>query len=119
MTTLILLIHFFLSAGLIGLILMQRSEGGALGMGGGPGGLMSGRGAASLLTRSTSILAAGFFITSILLTVVSNRGAPTSVLDRVSSPTQSQETAPGDSGVLADGEDAETPVEEPVIPEQE
>lgn len=117
MHTLLLLIHFFLSAGLIGLILLQRSEGGALGMGGGPGGLMSGRGAASLLTRSTSILAAGFFITSILLTVIGNRGAPSSVVDRVSSPTTTQETSPAD--FLSEGEATEDETPEPVIPEQE
>jgi len=87
MNTLILLAHFFISVGLIALILLQRSEGGALGIGGGGGGgLMSGRGAANLLTRATSALAFGFFITSILLTVVTNRGGPSSVADRVNSP---------------------------------
>lgn len=54
------------------LILIQRSEGGALGMGGGPSGLVSARGAGNLLTRATAILAVIFFINSIGLTVVGN-----------------------------------------------
>ncbi len=112
MTTLVLLIHFLICAGLIGLILLQRSEGGALGIGGGgPGGLMSGRGAANLLTRSTSILALGFFITSIALTVLTNRGGPTSVVDRVDMQQPAQEetqTVP-----------AEEQTPQPVIPEGE
>jgi len=114
MKSLILLVHFFLSAGLIGLILMQRSEGGALGIGGGgPGGLMSGRGAANLLTRTTSILAAGFFVTSILLTVVANRGGPGSVVDRVDSPANGQ---PAAAEELVPGEEPEP---EPVIPDDD
>lgn len=63
---------------LVALVLMQRSEGGALGIGGG-GGLMTGRGAANVLTRTTTILAISFFATSIALTVLptlfSDRGA--------------------------------------------
>jgi len=55
-----------------GLILIQRSEGGALGMGGGPSGFMSARGAGNLLTRATGILAFLFFTVSIALTIVGN-----------------------------------------------
>ncbi len=75
MTTVILTIHFLISVALVATVLMQRSEGGALGIGGGPGSLMSGRGAANVLTRATAILGALFFTTSILLTVVPNLGA--------------------------------------------
>lgn len=74
MTTVLLTIHFLISVALVATVLLQRSEGGALGMGGGPGSMMSGRGAASVLTRSTSILGALFFATSIMLTVVPNLG---------------------------------------------
>jgi preprotein translocase subunit SecG len=67
-----------------GLILIQRSEGGALGMGGGPSGFMSARGAGNLLTRLTAIFAVLFFANSIGLTIVGNlTGKPTSVADKV------------------------------------
>lgn len=82
MTTVILIIHLFIALGLVGLVLVQRSEGGALGIGGGGGGLMSGRGAANLLTRMTAFLAAAFFATSILLTVIARQdNAPTSIVN--------------------------------------
>ncbi|MGD2131161.1 MAG: preprotein translocase subunit SecG [Maricaulaceae bacterium] len=71
MHTVVIVIHLFIAIGMIALILLQRSEGGALGMGGGPGGLMSGRSAGNILTRSTQILAVAFFATSIALTVFS------------------------------------------------
>jgi preprotein translocase subunit SecG len=78
-------------------VLLQRSEGGALGIGGGGGaggGLMTGRGAANLLTRSTAILATGFFATSIFLAVLaSGERAPTSVIDQAA-PTQEEPAAP-------------------------
>ena len=65
-------------------ILLQRSEGGALGMGGGPSGFMSARGAGDLLTRITSILAAAFFVLCLLLTVLSGRvHTGSSVVDRL------------------------------------
>lgn len=54
-------------------ILLQRSEGGALGMGGGPSGFMTARGAGDLLTRTTSILAGVFFVLCLLLTLISGR----------------------------------------------
>lgn len=63
----LLVVHALVAAALVGVILMQRSEGGGLGMGGSPGGLMSARGAADFLTRSTSVLATAFISLSILL----------------------------------------------------
>jgi preprotein translocase subunit SecG len=70
MTTVLLVIHFFIAAFLVITILLQKSEGGALsGLGGGTGGLMSARGSANLLTRITSILVAAFFISSILIAI--------------------------------------------------
>jgi preprotein translocase subunit SecG len=74
MFTVVLVLHLMIICVLIGVVLLQRSEGGALsglGGGGGLGGLMSGRGAANVLTRTTAILAAAFFATSILLSVLS------------------------------------------------
>jgi protein translocase SecG subunit len=53
MATVILIIHIMLALGLIAVVLLQRSEGGALGMGGGGGGFMTGRGAGNFLTRGT------------------------------------------------------------------
>ena len=69
MTTVLLVIHLLIAAALVGVVLLQRSEGGALGMGGGPGGMMTGRGAANVLTRLTIGLAAAFFISSIVLAI--------------------------------------------------
>jgi preprotein translocase subunit SecG len=70
MQTVLLIIHLIIALALVGAVLLQRSEGGALGIGGGPGGVMSARGAANFLTRTTAILAAVFFVTSILLTIL-------------------------------------------------
>jgi len=87
MIEIVLVIHLLIAIGLVGVVLLQRSEGGALGMGGGGGGgagLFTARGAGSVLTRATAILAAGFFVTSITLTILSVRKtAPTSVLEKV------------------------------------
>jgi preprotein translocase subunit SecG len=69
---------------LIGVVLLQRSEGGALGMGGGPTGFMTARGAGDLLTRTTWILGGSFFALCLALTVVSGRASSNaSVVDRL------------------------------------
>ena len=84
MTTILLVIHLLIALSLVGVVLLQRSEGGALGGLGGTtmGGMMSGRGTANLLTRSTAILAAAFMAMSLLLAVLaSGARAPTSILD--------------------------------------
>ena len=65
--------HMMIAAAMIGVVLLQRSEGGALGIGGGGGGFMTGRGAANFLTRVTAGLAAAFFVTSLLLSILANR----------------------------------------------
>lgn len=71
MTTVLLVVHFFIAAFLVISILLQRSEGGALsGLGGGSSGLMTARGQANLLTRITSILVAAFFSSSILIAIL-------------------------------------------------
>jgi len=71
MTTLVLVIHLMICVAMVAIILLQRSEGGALGIGGG-GGMMSGRGSGNMLTRVTAYLAAAFFATSIGLTVLAD-----------------------------------------------
>jgi preprotein translocase subunit SecG len=77
MENLLLVIHLIICIVLIGAILLQRSEGGALGIGGSGGGggsLFSARGVGNGLTRLTAILAVGFFVTSIALTILATRG---------------------------------------------
>jgi preprotein translocase subunit SecG len=73
MQTVLLVVQLIIAVALIVVVLLQRSEGGALGMGGGGsglGGLFSPRGAADTLTRTTAILAILFFLTSLGLTVL-------------------------------------------------
>ena len=70
LASILLTVQILIALAMGGLILLQRSEGGALGIGGGPTGLVSARGAGNLLTRATSILAVLFFVNSLLLTVV-------------------------------------------------
>lgn len=97
MLTLVLVIHGLITLALIAVVLVQRSEGGGLGIGGGGGGggLMSSRGAANLLTRTTAILATMFFATSILLAVLSGIGnQPSSILDTDNAPGTSQPAQP-------------------------
>ncbi len=89
MATVVLVIHLFIALALVGVILIQRSEGGGLGIGGGTfGGLTSGRGAANLLTRTTAILAASFIGTSLILAILAGNAtrAPI-VLDRPATTT--------------------------------
>lgn len=84
MENVILVIHLLLALGLIGVVLLQRSEGGGLGIGGGGGGVMSARGAATALSKLTWILAVAFLATSIGLTILSAKNAAdSSVIDRV------------------------------------
>jgi preprotein translocase subunit SecG len=82
--TLLLIFEVLISIMLIIVVLLQRSEGGVLGVGGGPSGFMTARGAGDLMTRTTWILAALFFGVALLLTVLAGRerGAA-SVVDRL------------------------------------
>jgi preprotein translocase subunit SecG len=105
MQTVLIVVHLMVVIGLIVTVLLQRSEGGALGIGGGggTGGLFTGRGQANVLTRATAILGAIFFVTSIALTVLASYGrAPKSIFEGVTPPGP---TAPagqpgGGGGVL-------------------
>jgi len=78
MSTVLLLIHIMVALALVGVVLLQRSEGGALGIGGGGGGFMTGRSAGNALTKTTAILAACFFATSLVLSILAGQhgGAP-------------------------------------------
>jgi preprotein translocase subunit SecG len=76
MTTVILLIHVMICVGLVGVVLLQRSEGGALGIGGGGGGFMTGRSAGNALTKTTAVLAACFFATSLALSILASQQRP-------------------------------------------
>jgi preprotein translocase subunit SecG len=100
MQNLLLVIHLIVAVVLIGAILLQRSEGGALGIGGsgaGGGSLFSARGVGNGLTRLTAILAVCFFATSIGLTLLATRtGTSKSVFD--AAPATSGETAPAQGG---------------------
>jgi len=83
MQNVLIVIHLMIVLALVGVVLIQRSEGGGLGIGGGSG-FMSARGTANALTRTTAILAALFFATSLglgLLTRYESR--PTDILDRI------------------------------------
>ena len=81
MQTVLIAFHLVVVLALIGVVLLQRSEGGALGMGGG-GGFLTGRGQANALTRATAILATLFFLTSLGLTVMANMNrAPKSIFE--------------------------------------
>jgi len=99
MTAVLLIIHLLIALALVGTVLLQRSEGGALGIGGGGSGggaMFSSRGAANVLTRATAALAAAFFVTSIALTILA-RGdrAPTSVFDRIETQGEGEPQQPG------------------------
>ena len=88
MTSVLLVIHIMVAAALIAVVLLQRSEGGALGIGGG-GGFMTGRSAGNALTKTTAVLAAMFFATSLSLTLVaSHRAVPTSIFNQAGTPVQ-------------------------------
>lgn len=96
METVLLVIHLMLALALIGVVLVQRSEGGGLGIGGGSmGGMMSVRGTANLLTRATAGLAAAFMATSMLLAIMaSSNREPTSILDTAAPPATESAPAP-------------------------
>jgi preprotein translocase subunit SecG len=80
MHTVVIVVHLMLVLALIGVIMLQKSEGGGLGIGS-SGGFMTSRGTANVLTRATAILAAGFFLTSLALSIIAGHSrAPTSII---------------------------------------
>ena len=78
MITVLLLVHIMIAVALVGVILLQRSEGGALGIGGGGGAFMTGRSAGNALTKTTAVLAGCFFVSSLVLSILASqhRGSP-------------------------------------------
>ncbi|MCB5176025.1 MULTISPECIES: preprotein translocase subunit SecG [Microvirga] len=104
MQTVLIIVHLIIVLALIGVVLLQRSEGGGMGLGGGGGGggvsgFMTGRGQANALTRTTAILAALFFVTSMALAIMAttNRG-PRSILDGTSPTAPAGQQAPAGGG---------------------
>jgi preprotein translocase subunit SecG len=107
MQTVLIVVHLLIVLALIGVVLLQRSEGG-LGLGGGGGGVggfLTGRGQANALTRATAILAALFFVTSLVLGILAHRGhAPRSIFDNAgpagAPATATDQPGQGSGGVL-------------------
>jgi preprotein translocase subunit SecG len=96
MQTVIIVVHLIIVLALIGVVLLQRSEGGlGLGGGGGVSGFMTGRGQANALTRATAVLAALFFLTSLVLTLFASysRG-PRSIFEGVAPTAPAGQQAP-------------------------
>ena len=87
METVLIVVHLLIVMALAVVVLLQRSEGGGLGIGGGgsgPSGFLTGRGQANVLTRTTAILGASFFATSLALAIIASRSsAPRSIIDQV------------------------------------
>jgi len=96
--TFILVLQALVAAAMIGVILMQKSEGGGLGVGGSPAGLLSARGAADFMTRATTILATAFVALSIVLAAMASVGRSGSTIDTSLSKTaQTSSAAPASS----------------------
>ena len=115
---LLLVLEILVALALTGVVLLQRSEGGALGMGGGGGGLMTARGAGDLLTRITWILGITFFVLSLLLTILAGRqGGASSVVDRLKvnaiDPNALTETRPSQPAAGTAQPGAPTPLQAP------
>jgi preprotein translocase subunit SecG len=107
MQTVVIVVHLMIVATLIATVLLQKSEGGGLGVGGGAG-FMSSRGTANLLTRTTAVLAVGFFMTSLFLSWLASYDRKPSSIVGGSPPSQSQPVggatpvAPPTSGGILD-----------------
>ena len=94
MQTVIIVIHLMVVLAMIGLVLLQRSEGGGLGMGGG-GGFMTNRGTANVLTRATGVLALVFFATSLTLSIIAGYDRRPSSIINSGGATAPAPAAPG------------------------
>ena len=128
MQTVIIVIHLMVVLAMIGVVLLQKSEGGGLGMGGG-GGFLSSRGTANVLTRTTAILAAVFFSTSLILSILAGvERKPTSIFGGSGAPAgqtaagqhrpggargQPARPVPGPAGAALDAASAALPVSGP------
>ncbi len=107
MQEVVLVIHLMLAIALVGTVMLQKNEGGGLGMGGGGqgggmGGFMTGRAAADLLTRTTAILAAGFICTSLVMAIMASKDSEsTSILDQPAATTEQPATPTAPSAPVA------------------
>jgi preprotein translocase subunit SecG len=103
MQTVIILIHLMIVLAMIGVVLLQKSEGGGLGIGS-TGGFLSSRGTANVLTRTTAALAIFFFATSLILSILAGWDRkPRSIIQNTSAPTQQTPSGPqGQGGGLLD-----------------
>ncbi|WAC26185.1 MULTISPECIES: preprotein translocase subunit SecG [unclassified Ancylobacter] len=122
MQTVLIVIHLMVVLALIGVVLIQRSEGGGLGIGGGGGGggFFSARGTANVLTRATAILAGLFFITSLSLTVLAGWGrGPASIFTTPAGTAAPGAPAPGGSVLdqLQGAQPAPTAPAAPAVPQ--
>jgi len=118
MENVILVVHLILAICLIGVVLLQRSEGGGLGMGGG-GGVMTGRQAATALGKLTWAFAIAFLATSITLTILAAQNSTgSSVLDRIGTGAVTEDAPEGDAPALPSGSDLLPPVsgDAPALP---
>jgi preprotein translocase subunit SecG len=98
MHTVVIVIHLMLVLAMIGVVMLQKSEGGGLGIGS-TGGFMTSRGTANVLTRATAILAGGFFVTSLVLSIIAgHERKPTTVIPAAQSGTPSAPAAPASQG---------------------
>jgi preprotein translocase subunit SecG len=115
MNEILIVIHLMVVIALVGVVLLQRSEGGGLGIGGGSG-FMTARGAANTLTRATAILAVAFFATSLSLSLLARYGdRPTDIFDRIPA---GQSSPTGTGGVLDQLGGPSAPAETPAEPAQ-
>jgi len=105
----LIVIHLLIVIALVGVVLLQRSEGGALGTGGG-GGFMTGRGQANALSRATAILGALFFASALVMSILAGWGrAPRSILDTQAPSTNGSTPAPASPNLLDQLKGSETP----------
>lgn len=103
----LLVVQAVIAAAMIGVILMQKSEGGGLGMGGSPGGLLSARGAADFMTRATTVLATLFVSLSIILAAMASVGRGGSTIDTSLSKT-AQDSSTGAPSLTGDAAPKQT-----------
>jgi preprotein translocase subunit SecG len=104
MQVVIFVIYLMVVAAMIGVVLLQKSEGGGLGIGSAGGGFLSSRGTANVLTRTTAILAAAFFAMSLILSILAGMDRkPRSIIQNTGAPTQQTPGAPLGQGGAGGG----------------
>lgn len=116
METIVLVIHLILAVSIIGLVLIQRSSGGGLGIGGGGmGDFATARSTATTLTKLTTYIAIAFFGTSLTLAYLASNHGKTSILDNIESAAPVVDVEAGDFPIADEGA-AEENTQEPSVP---